>query len=235
MGRLFRSSSSVGRGVGLDRVFEAVDLHGAGGHNQVLRAIGVDHVGRRESLGLQRVQDRGPPGSGAACRRRETASARLRWWPAGCGWCLVPRSFNCCSFRPWPESPSCSTGTLEALYWMMNGGVVPGGSERNCTWLMAVTCATAWPMFTCGWKKILMSRCRRSDLRLDVLDVVDRRGHAALAVEDDAVGHLLRGEAGEVPTTVTTGISMLGKMSVGIDSMLKTPRIRIRSAKTTKV
>ena len=36
-------------------------------------------------------------------------------------------------------------------------------------------------------------------------------------------------------TTVTTGISMLGKMSVGIDSMLKTPRIKISSAKTTKV
>ena len=47
-----------------------------------------------------------------------------------------PRSFNCCSFKPCPESPNCSTGTLEALYWMMKGGVVPGGSERNWTWLI---------------------------------------------------------------------------------------------------
>ena len=90
-------------------------------------------------------------------------------------------------------------GTLEALYWMMKGGVVPGGKLRNCTWLMAVTWATALPMLTCGWKKILMSADAVERLRLDVLDVVDRGGHAAFAVEDDAVGHLLRGEAGEVP------------------------------------
>ena len=36
-------------------------------------------------------------------------------------------------------------------------------------------------------------------------------------------------------TTVTTGMSMLGKMSVGIEPMLKTPRIRIKNAKTAKV
>src|SRR5665213_772458 len=38
-----------------------------------------------------------------------------------------------------------------------------------------------------------------------------------------------------IQTTVTTGISMFGKISVGIERMLKTPRIRIKSAKTTKV
>ncbi len=47
-------------------------------------------------------------------------------------------------------------GTLEALYWMMKGGVDPGGRARNCTWLIAVTWAIAWPIFTLGWKKILM-------------------------------------------------------------------------------
>ena len=36
-------------------------------------------------------------------------------------------------------------------------------------------------------------------------------------------------------TTVTTGMSIFGKISVGIDRMLKTPRIRIRNAKTAKV
>ncbi len=74
-----------------------------------------------------------------------------------------PRSFNCCSFSPSPESPNCSTGTLEALYWMMNGGVEPGGRLRNCTWQIAVTWATALPMFTCGWKKILMTPMPLSD------------------------------------------------------------------------
>ena len=79
---------------------------------------------------------------------------------------------------------------------MMNGGVVPGGRERNCTWLMAVTWATAWPMFTLGWKKTLMMPDADQRLRLDVLDVVDRGGHAALGVGDDAVGDLIGGEAG---------------------------------------
>jgi len=32
--------------------------------------------------------------------------------------------------------PSIRMGTLEALYWMMKGGVAPGGRERNCTWLI---------------------------------------------------------------------------------------------------
>ena len=76
---------------------------------------------------------------------------------------FVARSFNCCSFKPGPERPSCSTGTLEALYWMMNGGVEPGGRERNCTWLIAVTWAIAWPIFTLGWKKILMMPMPTSD------------------------------------------------------------------------
>jgi hypothetical protein len=35
--------------------------------------------------------------------------------------------------------------------------------------------------------------------------------------------------------TVTTGISMFGKISVGIDRILKAPRIKIKNAKTTKV
>ena len=53
MGRLFSCSTTRGRGVGLDRVLEAVDLHGARGRDQILRVDGVDHVGGRQSLGLQ--------------------------------------------------------------------------------------------------------------------------------------------------------------------------------------
>ncbi len=76
---------------------------------------------------------------------------------------FVARSFNCCSVRPGPESPNCSTGTLEALYWMMNGGNVPGGSERSCTWLIDTIWATASAMFTLGWKKTLISPTPTSD------------------------------------------------------------------------
>ena len=38
-----------------------------------------------------------------------------------------------------------------------------------------------------------------SDLRFDVLDVVDRRGQRALGDGDDAVGHLFGGEALVLP------------------------------------
>src|SRR5208283_1511920 len=47
-------------------------------------------------------------------------------------------------------------GTLEALYWMTSGGVVPGGMLLICVCAIAVTCATAVAMLTFGWKKILM-------------------------------------------------------------------------------
>ena len=43
-------------GVGLHRVLEAVDLHGAGGRDEVLGGDGVDHVGGRQTLGLERMQ-----------------------------------------------------------------------------------------------------------------------------------------------------------------------------------
>ncbi len=76
---------------------------------------------------------------------------------------FCPRSFSCCSFSPCPLNPSCSTGTLDALYWMMNGGVDPGGRLRSCTWQIAVTCDTASPTFTCGWKKILIRPIPFSD------------------------------------------------------------------------
>ena len=44
------------RAVGLDLVLEGPDLGRARGQDQVLRRDGVDHVGRREPLRLQRRQ-----------------------------------------------------------------------------------------------------------------------------------------------------------------------------------
>src|ERR1700677_2206826 len=129
-------------------------------------------------------------------------------------------SFNCCSSRPGPERPSWSTGTLEALYWMTDGGVVPGGRERNCTWLMAVTWATASPTFTLGWKKILMTPMPTSDWdsmwSMSLTAVVMPR--SALVTMRLAIWSADKPLKFHI--TVTTGISMLGKMSVGIDSML---------------
>ena len=63
-------------GIQFHLVFEWPELRRAGRQNQVLRADRVDHIHRRQMLGLQRWRvevDRDQP---AACRRRDTESPR---------------------------------------------------------------------------------------------------------------------------------------------------------------
>jgi len=43
-------------------------------------------------------------------------------------------------------------GTLEALYWRMNGGTAPGGILLRIVCDTAVTWASAASTFTLGWK-----------------------------------------------------------------------------------
>ena len=99
---------------------------------------------------------------------------------------------------------------------MTNGGTAPGGSERNCTWLIAVTSATAMPMSTCGWKKILMMARPISDcdsmcsMSLTVVVMPRSLGDAMRLAICSADRPLY------IQTTVTTGISIFGKISVGI-------------------
>ncbi len=64
-------------------------------------------------------------------------------------------SFSCCSESVELDSPTCTTGTLDAEYRMTSGGVVPGGSMRSWVWLIATTCASAVWMLACGWKNNL--------------------------------------------------------------------------------
>ena len=40
-----------------------------------------------------------------------------------------------------PDNANCNTGTLDALYAMISGGVVPAGNCRSCVWEIAVICA----------------------------------------------------------------------------------------------
>src|SRR3954447_5161885 len=118
---------------------------------------------------------------------------------------------------------------------MMKGGLVPGGSWRNCAWLTEVICATAEATFTCGWKKTLMTATPARDCdsmcSMSLTVVVMAR-----SLLDTMRWDICSDDRPAYPhTTVTIGISMSGKMSVGIVSILKMPRITIRSAKTTKV
>src|SRR5580692_8546060 len=103
---------------------------------------------------------------------------------------------------------------------MMNGGVVPGGKLRNCTWLIAEISATALATFTCGWKKILMTAMPFSDC-----DSICSMSLTVVVMPRSALNTMrLAICSADRPvycqTTVTTGMSMFGKISVGIDKML---------------
>ncbi len=48
-------------------------------------------------------------------------------------------------------------------------------------------------------------------LRFNMLDIVDRRGDAALEARRDALGHFVGGDAGVAEMTLATGMSITGK------------------------
>ncbi len=65
---------------------------------------------------------------------------------------LLPRSLSSCSGSWSLLKLASTTGTLAALYWMISGGKMPGGSTRTicCAW--ALTWAIAPSICTFGWK-----------------------------------------------------------------------------------
>src|SRR6267154_3250275 len=56
----------------------------------------------------------------------------------------------CCSESLVLLIPNCRMETVDALYWMISGGVVPGGSCLKMVWETAVNWATAVEGFTVG-------------------------------------------------------------------------------------
>ena len=54
------------------------------------------------------------------------------------------------------EMPNCRMGTLDALYWITKGGVIPGGRSLSTDCEVAVISATAASTLEPGCKKILM-------------------------------------------------------------------------------
>jgi len=125
-------------------------------------------------------------------------------------------------------------GTLEALYWMMKGGVVPAQSAQHHL-IDGGHLGHGVADIHVRLEEELDDAGAVERLRLDVLDVVDCRGHDPLAGSHDAAGHLLRREASVAPDHRHNGNVDVRKDVRGIVSMLKTPRIRIKSANTTKV
>src|ERR1700743_1163604 len=151
---------------------------------------------------------------------------RIKFWP---------KSLSCCSVNPLPDSPSCSTGTLDALYWITRGGCVPWGYCRSDVCAMAVTWATACEMFTDGRKKILVT-----ETPFNVCDSVCSMS-LTVVVRLLSNGRTMRSlnSCGDNPaycqTTDTTGMSMLGKISTGVRIMATGPMTKSSNDTTTKV
>src|ERR1017187_2257570 len=133
------------------------------------------------------------------------------------------------------EMLSCRMGALEALERRMEGGVMPVGSECSTACEAAANCATAASTLALGWKNILMMDRPGSDwdsmCSMSLTEVVKERSQRM--VTTSAIS------SGEMPPydqmTLTTGISISGKMSVGMRKVASTPRMTIIMDMTTKV
>src|SRR5216683_3040212 len=118
---------------------------------------------------------------------------------------------------------------------MMNGGCVPGGIRRKIVCETAVTWAIAESMRTFGWKKMRITETPANvcDSMFFTLSTADEIVYSLKVVICFAIW------SGESPeychTTVTTGMSISGKMSVGVFLIDVMPSNKISSAITTKV
>src|SRR5580658_7701767 len=118
---------------------------------------------------------------------------------------------------------------------MISGGVTPGGRLRTLAWQMAVICAMAMSIFTFGWKNTLITPMPLSDCdsmcSMSLTVVVIPR--SLLITMREAIS------GADMPvycqTTLTTGILMSGKISVGVRKMTTGLTSKIISATTTKV
>src|SRR6266404_1082389 len=117
----------------------------------------------------------------------------------------------------------------------MKGGVVPGGAERRLVCEIPVTCANDSSSLTLGWKKYFTTEvplrdcdsvCSTSLTVVCALRSVPRIMRVAISSGDRPV---------YFHTVATTGILMLGKMSVGVRQIANMPSSVIAMASTMKV
>src|SRR5687768_9133721 len=117
----------------------------------------------------------------------------------------------------------------------MNGGLVPGGIRRRIVCATPVTCAVADAISTSGWNEILITATPLSVwlsifLIFDTAKLVENSLNVVICRSISSVERPLY-----VQTMLTTGMSMLGKISVGVRRMLATPSNMISSDITMNV
>ena len=124
----------------------------------------VDHVGRRQPLGLQRVRievdhDLRLLAAVGLRNRRALDRGQLRAEE------VHAEVVELLLGQALARQPELEDRDVEALYVMMNGGVVPGGSWRSTDCEIAAICATAASVLAPGWKKTLTTACRAASTR----------------------------------------------------------------------
>ncbi len=146
-----------------------------------------------------------------------------------------PRSFNCCSLRPLPDRASCKIGTVDAEKSMICGASVPGGSECRINSEAEETCAFAVSSDAPGCRYTFTITSPRS-----VVDSVCWMLSTSV-VSTFSYGVVSRPSSSSGASPVycqaieITGMSMFGKMSVGVRRITTGAAIRIRIARTMNV
>src|ERR1700680_5231027 len=117
----------------------------------------------------------------------------------------------------------------------MNGGVVPGGAERNWVCDTAVICAKDSSSLTFGWKKYFTT-----DVPLRFCDSVCSTSLTIVcAVRSLCSTRRNAISSGDSPLyfqmVATTGILMFGKISVGVREIAKAPTSMTTISRRLKV
>src|SRR5579862_9799364 len=125
-------------------------------------------------------------------------------------------------------------GTVDALKRRIHGGFTPGGMRNRMEFTAAPTCDIAASMRTWGWKEILMTLAPFTVCEsMALTSLTSAITNSLKVVTRCSISLAESPEYDQI--TVTTGISILGKMSVGVETMEVTPRTTIKMAATIKV
>src|SRR5580698_5935415 len=125
-------------------------------------------------------------------------------------------------------------GTVDALKRRIHGGFTPGGIRKR----MEFTAASIWDMAlsirTWGWNEILITLAPLVVCEsMDFTSFTTAMTNSLKVVTRSSISFAGSPEYDQM--TVTTGISMFGKMSVGVVAIDEKPRTRTRIAATMNV
>src|SRR5258705_12452301 len=118
-------------------------------------------------------------------------------------------------------------GTVEALKRRIHGGFTPGGIRNRIELTAAPTWDMAASMRTWGWNEILMTLAPLTVCEsIALTSFTTAMTNSLKVVTRCSISFAAKPEDDQI--TVTTGIWMLVKISIGFVAIEKKPRTRIR-------